>query len=163
MTDSKEVMRREYARVVDRLGEVDPCSNPALYKELLEFINSLYAMSGLQFDDYVERRKIETKLERDAILAEPIPEPIPEVEEPKADPVPAPDPAPAPEPEPEPEPEDKTYSKEEVRAALAESRNKGVDVPALLKEFGYSNFSAVPAGKYSEIMTKLAKKKKEKN
>lgn len=154
MTDSKEVMRREYARIVDRLGEVDPCSNPALYKELLEFIDTLYALSGLQFDDYVERMEREGKMAKlDAVMTEVKTEPIPEVEEPEADPAPAPDP----EPGPEPEPEDKTYSKEEVRAALAESRKKGVNVAELLKEFGAANFTGLPAAKYGELMARLEK------
>lgn len=139
--DAKEILRREYYRVVERLSEVDPVTSPALYKELLEIADRLHWQS--------EGAALVPTATVEEIMEETKAEPIPEVEEPKADPAPAPD--------PEPEPEDKTYSKEEVRAALAESRNKGVDVPALLKEFGYSNFSAVPAGKYSEIMAKLEK------
>lgn len=151
--DAREILRREYYRVVERLSEVDPVLSPKLYRELLEFADRLHWQS--------EEPCLVPVMTVDEITEEVKTEPIPDVEEPKADPVPAPEPEP--DPEPAPEPEDKTYSKEEVRAALAESRNKGVDVPALLKEFGYSNFSAVPAGKYSEIMAKLAKKKKEKN
>lgn len=64
----------------------------------------------------------------------------------------------APQAEPVAEPTPKTersYTKEEVRAALAESRKRGVKVTALLGELGYDNFSAVPAGEYGAVMAKL--------
>ena len=67
---------------------------------------------------------------------------------------------PVPEPFAEPAPEPKTgrsYTKEEVRAALAESRKRGVKVTELLGELGYDNFSAVPAGEYGAVMAKLGK------
>ena len=61
-----------------------------------------------------------------------------------------------PEPVPEPTPETgRSYTKEEVRAALAESRKRGVKVTELLGELGYDNFSAVPAGEYGAVMAKL--------
>ena len=50
---------------------------------------------------------------------------------------------------------ERSYTKEEVRAALAESRKRGVKVTALLANLGYDNFSAVPAGEYGAIMAKL--------
>lgn len=60
------------------------------------------------------------------------------------------------EPVSEPAPETgRSYTKEEVRAALAESRKRGVKVTALLGELGYDNFSAVPAGEYGAVMAKL--------
>ena len=49
----------------------------------------------------------------------------------------------------------RSYTKEEVRAALAESRKRGVKVTELLGELGYDNFSAVPAGEYGAVMAKL--------
>lgn len=64
--------------------------------------------------------------------------------------------APQAEPVAEPAPETgRSYTKEEVRAALAESRKRGVKVTALLGELGYDNFSAVPAGEYGAVMAKL--------
>ena len=64
--------------------------------------------------------------------------------------------APQTEPVAEPAPETgRSYTKEEVRAALAESRKRGVKVTALLGELGYDNFSAVPAGEYGAVMAKL--------
>ena len=60
------------------------------------------------------------------------------------------------EPVAEPAPETgRSYTKEEVRAALAESRKRGVKVTELLGELGYDNFSAVPAGEYGAVMAKL--------
>ena len=60
------------------------------------------------------------------------------------------------EPVSEPTPETgRSYTKEEVRAALAESRKRGVKVTELLGELGYDNFSAVPAGEYGAVMAKL--------
>ena len=60
------------------------------------------------------------------------------------------------EPVAEPVPETgRSYTKEEVRAALAESRKRGVKVTELLGELGYDNFSAVPAGEYGAVMAKL--------
>ena len=52
---------------------------------------------------------------------------------------------------------EKTYEMTEVRAALVEARKRGVNVSALLKEFGVDNFGAFPAGKYGELMKKLEK------
>lgn len=51
--------------------------------------------------------------------------------------------------------EGKTYEMTDVRAALVEARKKGVNVSALLKEFGVENFGAFPAGKYGELMKRL--------
>lgn len=68
----------------------------------------------------------------------------------------APQTEPVSEPVVEPAPETgRSYTKEEVRAALAESRKRGVKVTALLGELGYDNFSAVPAGEYGAVMAKL--------
>ena len=64
-------------------------------------------------------------------------------------------PEPFPEPFAEPEPVAEPYTKEEVRAAPAESRKRGVKVTELLGELGYDNFSAVPAGEYGAVMAKL--------
>ena len=48
-----------------------------------------------------------------------------------------------------------TYTMVEVRAALVEARKRGVNVAALLREFGVENFGAFPAGKYGELMERL--------
>lgn len=49
----------------------------------------------------------------------------------------------------------KSYEMTDVRAALVEARKKGVNVSALLKEFGVENFGQFPAGRYGELMKKL--------
>lgn len=53
------------------------------------------------------------------------------------------------------DPVEKTYSKEEVRAALGAARAKGINVTELMKKFGVDKFPAFPAGKYGELMTML--------
>lgn len=78
----------------------------------------------------------------------------PEETAPQTEPFPEPFPEPFAEPAPEPKTE-RSYTKEEVRAALAESRKRGVKVTELLGELGYDNFSAVPAGEYGAVMAKL--------
>ena len=71
-------------------------------------------------------------------------------------PDPAAEPELVPQAEDEPAPQtERSYTKEEVRAALAESRKRGVKVTELLAGLGYENFSAVPAGEYGAIMAKL--------
>ena len=50
---------------------------------------------------------------------------------------------------------EKTYSKEEVRAALGAARAKGLNVTELMKKFGVDKFPAFPAGKYGELMAML--------
>lgn len=51
----------------------------------------------------------------------------------------------------------KTYEPSEVRAALVEARRKGANISAILQEFGVENFSAFPAGRYAELMDRLAR------
>jgi hypothetical protein len=53
------------------------------------------------------------------------------------------------------DPVEKTYSKEEVRAALGAARAKGINVTELMKKFGVEKFPAFPAGKYGELMDML--------
>lgn len=55
---------------------------------------------------------------------------------------------------------DKTYEMAEVRAALVAARRNGLNVTALLKEFGVENFSAFPAGKYGELMRRIGAEEK---
>lgn len=57
------------------------------------------------------------------------------------------------------EPEAPTYKKEEVRAALGKARaEKGLNVVEYLKtKYRVDNFTALPAGRYAEVMADLAK------
>ena len=136
MTKEQYILRKEYERLVERIGEVDPIINPQTYKTLLECIDGLYALSGCEPADMSELMNIGAEKE---------PDPIPEIEEPEEEPA----------PKPEPETPVHSFTKEEVRAALARARKNGTNVVELLGEFGFDNFSAVPAGTYPELMARL--------
>jgi hypothetical protein len=155
VSNEKEILRKEYARLITRLEEVDPVQSPALYKELLEAIDSLYNLSGLYYEDSKEwygdfkiNPGVEIPVTTEPSAEEfrpPVMEPEePEVEEPKVE-----------EPEEPKTEEPKTYKREDVRAALARARKKGVSVAELLSEFGVDNFTGLPAAKYGELMSKL--------
>lgn len=45
-------------------------------------------------------------------------------------------------------------SKAEMRTALSKLSGKGVDVPAVLQQMGYTKLSDVPAEKYAELLAK---------
>jgi hypothetical protein len=64
-------------------------------------------------------------------------------------------PAPA-EPETVPDEVRPQYKMEEVRAALAKARGKGVNVSEIIRSFGADNFQQITPDKYPAIMEKLA-------
>lgn len=128
--DAKEILRREYYRVVDRLGEVDPVTNPTLYKELLDFIDTL------QWN--AREPELTPMATAEEIIAKAKAEPIPVVDEPAEEETPA-----------------KTYSKEEVRAALGRARKRGLVVSELLSEFDVDSFPGLPESKYPELMARI--------
>lgn len=69
-------------------------------------------------------------------------------------------PTPVPEPHPtetevEQTDEKPSLTQAEVRSKLAEARRNGVNVAALIKEFGVDNFSALPATRYSDLLDRL--------
>lgn len=127
--DAKEILRREYYRVVERLSEVDPVLSPKLYRELLEFAERLQWHSS--------EPVLTPMATAEEIVAEVKAEPIPEVEE------------------PEPETPAKTYSKEEVRAALGRARKRGLVVSEVLSEFDVDSFPGLPESKYPELMARI--------
>lgn len=51
--------------------------------------------------------------------------------------------------------EEKTYAASDVRKALVEVKAKGVDVKEVLSEFGVTDFRALPAAKYGQLMARL--------
>lgn len=53
--------------------------------------------------------------------------------------------------------EEQKFTSAQVRKALVDARNNGTDVRALLAEFGADNFSAIPEGKYAELMSRLSR------
>lgn len=85
-----------------------------------------------------------------------LPIPTPEGVGPAEEPVPADPPAPAPESEREGGDEEPQYKMEEVRAALAKARGKGVNVSEIIRSFGADNFQQITPDKYPAIMEKLA-------
>ena len=70
------------------------------------------------------------------------------------------EPDPSDEPEPEkPETgddEEPAFKMEEVRAALAKARGRGVNVSEIIRSFGVNSFPEIPKNKYGAIMAKLA-------
>jgi hypothetical protein len=85
-----------------------------------------------------------------------LPIPNPEGVGPAEEPVPADPPAPAPESEKEGGDEEPQYKMEEVRAALAKARGRGVNVSEIIRSFGADNFQQITPDKYPAIMEKLA-------
>jgi hypothetical protein len=85
-----------------------------------------------------------------------LPIPAPEGVGPAEEPVPADPPSRAPESEKEGDDEEPQYKMEEVRAALAKARGKGVNVSEIIRSFGADNFQQITPDKYPAIMEKLA-------
>lgn len=154
MIDLTKLFDNEVQRMAEKLCAMDPGS--AAYGQMLSNMSDLIWLADRRTLAAQEKpapidvtpahvkKSVEEDLGLDtpaetAPQTEPFPEPFPE---PFAEPAPAPETG-------------RSYTKEEVRAALAESRKRGVKVTALLGELGYDNFSAVPAGEYGAVMAKL--------
>lgn len=144
MIDFTKLFGTEIQRMSEKLCAMDPGS--AAYGQMLSNMNELVWLAdriGLMTQEKpdvidVTPAHVKKAVEEDLGLDTP--------EEPVAEPV------------TETTPETgRSYTKEEVRAALAESRKRGVKVTELLGELGYDNFSAVPAGEYGAVMAKLGK------
>lgn len=145
MTDEvRDILQRELTRCALALTEMDPAREHKSYGELVTTVQSLIWMTnapdtaspvvGVEQEPYIPA-------EIKVIPAEEM------TEEDKADAAAVIEAA--------EEAKTKEYTREEVRAALARSRKTGVNVPELLAEFGVDNFSALPAGKYPELMARL--------
>lgn len=156
MIDLTKLFDNEVQRMAERLCAMDPGS--AAYGQMLSNMSDLIWLA--------DRRTLAAQEKPAAIditpahvkksVAEDLGLDTPEEAAPQTAPFPEPFPEPFTESEPAPEPKtERSYTKEEVRAALAESRKRGVKVTALLGELGYDNFSAVPAGEYGAVMAKL--------
>lgn len=150
MIDLTKLFDTEIQRMAERLCAMDPGS--AAYGQMLSNMSDLIWLADRRTLAAQEKpaviditpAHVKKSVEEDLGLdtpAEPVAEPV-------ADPVAEPVAEPTPKTE-------RSYTKEEVRAALAESRKRGVKVTALLGELGYDNFSAVPAGEYGAVMAKL--------
>lgn len=154
MIDLTKLFDDEIQRMAEKLCAMDPGS--AAYGQMLSNMSDLIWLADRRTLAAQEKpaviditpAHVKKAVEEDLGLDTP--------EEPVSKPVAEPVPEPVSEPVSEPAPETgRSYTKEEVRAALAESRKRGVKVTALLGELGYDNFSAVPAGEYGAVMAKL--------
>ena len=143
MSREKDILRRKYDMLLDALDQSDPIKYPQEFLHVLDMLDRLHFAMG-------ERHPVETL----NTTCNPVEKPEPSVEE-FAPPVIVPKSDPIPEME-EPAEDTKVYSKEEVRAELAQARKRGVNVAELLQEFGVDQFPAVPANRYSELMDRLA-------
>lgn len=154
MIDLTKLFDNEVQRMAEKLCAMDPGS--AAYGQMLSNLSDLIWLAhrigpaAQEKPDVIDVTPAHVKkaVEEDLGLD------TPEETAPQTEPFPEPFPEPFAEPAPEPE-TGRSYTKEEVRAALAESRKRGVKVTELLGELGYDNFSAVPAGEYGAVMAKL--------
>lgn len=154
MIDLTELFDNEIQRMARGLPVMDPSS--AAYGQMISNMSDLIWLAhrigpaAQEKPDVIDVTPAHVKkaVEEDLGLD------TPEEAAPQTEPFPEPFPEPFAEPAPEPKTE-RSYTKEEVRAALAESRKRGVKVTELLGELGYDNFSAVPAGEYGAVMAKL--------
>lgn len=146
MIDLTKLFDNEVQRMAEKLCAMDPGS--AAYGQMLSNLSDLIWLAyrigpaTQEKPDVIDVTPAHVKkaVEEDLGLDTP--------EDPVSEPVAEPVSEPAPE-------TGRSYTKEEVRAALAESRKRGVKVTELLGELGYDNFSAVPAGEYGAVMAKL--------
>ena len=74
--------------------------------------------------------------------------------------VPEPETPAEPDPSDEPEPEtgddeEPAFKMEEVRAALAKARGRGVNVSEIIRSFDVNSFPEIPKNKYPDIMARL--------
>lgn len=154
MIDLTKLFDNEIQRMAEKLCAMDPGS--AAYGQMLSNMSDLIWLADRRTLAAQEKpaviditpAHVKKSVEEDLGLD------TPAETAPQTEPFPEPFPEPFAEPAPEPKTE-RSYTKEEVRAALAESRKRGVKVTALLGELGYDNFSAVPAGEYGAVMAKL--------
>lgn len=142
-------LRAERDRTIDMLAELNPIREAETVSKVLDNLQILDGFLNPWWLDKTPEAPA-AKLEDEPSKEEfspPVMTVLPKTE-------PASDPEPTPEPEPAAD-TGKTYTKEEVRAALAQSRKKGVNVTELLAEFGAANFTGLPAAKYPEVMARL--------
>ena len=146
MIDLTKLFDTEIQRMAEKLCAMDPGS--AAYGQMLSNMSDLIWLADRRTLAAQEKPAVIdiTPAHVKKAVAEDLGLDTPE--EPVSEPVTEPVTEPAPE-------TGRSYTKEEVRAALAESRKRGVKVTALLGELGYDNFSAVPAGVYGAVMAKL--------
>lgn len=145
-----DIVAREAVRIVDSLAKSEPGTER--YSSLLDnlnklrYINDFIRLAGGCIEDTTAPTDVPAHVK--AAVEEALGLTTEGNPEPEAKPETKPDASANPA-------DGRSYTKEEVRAALAESRKRGVKVTELLGELGYDNFSAVPAGEYGAVMAKL--------
>lgn len=87
---------------------------------------------------------------------ETIPHIVPDAPEPETPAEPDPSDEPKPEKPETGDDEEPAFKMEEVRAALAKARGRGVNVSEIIRSFGADNFQQIPKNQYGAIMAKLA-------
>jgi len=138
VTKEKDILREKYERLLEKLEATDPIEYPREFVGILDMLDRLHCTIDRHPEPlgYSPIEKLPDRLPASEPSVEEYTPPVMEV-------VPAEEPAPA------------SYTKEEVRAALAKSRKNGVNVTELLAEFGAENFTGLPAAKYGELMSRL--------
>jgi hypothetical protein len=141
----KKILEKEEERLINALPKVDAINQAETYNVILNNLTAVrYHIGELDEEELEENSHVIGVTPQEPSTEEfhpPVMLPEePEEEEPEEE-----DPAPVP-----------TYSREEVRAALAKARKTGLNVTELLSEYGVDNFSALPAGKYAEIMERIS-------
>ena len=149
-----DIIPREIRRVVDALERTEPGSEE--YSRLLSNLSELTHLEAARANSAGLRKESSEDPTPKSDTPAHVKAAVEEALGLTTEEAPAAEPKPEPKPEQKPEPDTgHTYTKEEVRAALAKSRKSGVSVTALLESLGYDNFSAVPAGEYGAVMAKL--------
>ena len=160
-----EFSKQELLRLVDRIPETDPTS-PAYHMlmQSIECFNSL----ALTVDEIIALRDAqayEDLMEQRGLVKQQA-EKVKEIAQDNVVPFTAPaapwDEVASTSPTVPVEPavenktaEEKTYAASDVRKALVEVKAKGVDVKEVLSEFGVTDFRALPAAKYGQLMARL--------
>ncbi len=131
-TELREFTKKEITRCMDELSKTNPCSEC-----YMSGMRSLRALYDLPF--YLEETEREW-----AKTADEVREPYTETTAPQYA-------------EPEPVPVAPTYTKEQVREALGKAQTENhIDIVSIIKSFGCSRLSEIPAEKYGALMETLA-------
>ena len=159
-----EFSKQELLRLVDKIPETDPTSTAYhVLMQSIECFNSLaltvdeiIALRDEQaYEDLMEQRGlVKQQAEKVKEIAQDNVVPFTAPAAPWEEKVPESEEGFDPEVE-EPKQEEKTYDASEVRKALVEVKAKGVDVKEVLSEFGVTDFRALPAAKYGQLMARL--------
>ena len=138
----EKLLHDEFKRIVTTLTQTDPASPE--YTQVLHNFECLDAI-GSTINDFLK-----SDMCNEDCADCPLPDACADEAEIVEFPTPVPEPHDPPPPEPEP-----AYTQAEVRAKLAEARRLGVNVAAIVREFGVENFTAIPATKYGELLERV--------